>query len=170
MTKLNQETLDSLQRFLLPYRKSDGTLKHGAISDAAARFKVSKYIIRSWLEEADKTQSGVWISEAEHQTLIDAYNQLDQVEKSIEHAKKELGSCLILNYGKIRTRMELLGESGEDALKRELIKALTDEEKGIESVVQLLLTDSVKDIRTVSMNLNHIRVLKPEPTLKHPST
>lgn len=164
MTKLKADTVSSLNRFLAPYRKSDGTLKRGAVSDAASRFRVSKYTIRSWLKEGGQSQTGVWISESEHGELSEAYNQLDEAEKFIDYAKKELDKCIVLNYQSINSRKELLGESIEEAFKRELGSVVKDKENEIESTLGQLLNNAMNEMRKASIALNHVRALKPEPT------
>lgn len=106
-------------------------------------------------------RSGVWISESEHQTLLDSYEQLRKAEKYVERAKKELDECLVLNLMSIRTRKELLGESGGEAFQRELKAALDHEEKGVASTVQQLLTNSADEMHKIMVSLSHIRTLKP---------
>ena len=61
----------------------------------------------------------------------------------------------------IRTRKELLGESGGEAFQRELKAALDHEEKGVESTVQQLLTNSTDEMHKIMMSLSHFKTLKP---------
>jgi len=164
MTKLTPSTLNDLQRFLAPYRRTDRSLKHGAITDAAKHFGVSTESITRWIKESSGVQTGVWISESEHQTLLDAYDQLKRTEKYIEHAKKELDQCLVLNLMSIRTRKELLGETSGEAFQKELKAALDDEEKGTASTVQQLLSNSEDEMHRIMVSLSHFRTLKPVPT------
>lgn len=131
-----------------------------AVSDAAKQFNVSTDTISRWIKEVNQLQSGVWISEAEHNTLIDAYYQLKKAEKSIDNAKKELKKYIMLNYMTIKTRKELLGESCEEAFKMALKSVLNDEENEVESTVNQFLTNSMKELHTVSITLEHFKAIK----------
>ena len=164
MVKYSVEKINALHRFLTPYKKSDGTLKRGAINDAAAHFNVTPKTITRWLKENPQpTEMGVWISESNYRKLAEAISKLKRSDKFLDYAAKEIDQCIILNYMSIKSRRELLGESPEEAFKNVLQSATDNKENNIETNLERLLNNASGEINQAIIAFNNLEGLRTEP-------
>jgi hypothetical protein len=109
------------------------------IAEASLKTNLSEQTIRRLLKEYPTppatSEKRFWLREKDFDLLRDVNTRLKNLEKRLKIAEEFLGRSLVVDYQKVRSRQELLGESREEAFKH-VLKTAEDAEGDVEQIIK----------------------------------
>jgi len=142
--------LESIGKGETPRDKQlDGWNRFGVVRRLQKKTGISRptlHRIRSWFPTVESTgmPNGIWIGPADYENMKEARSRLKHTDKLLKQVQKYFKRSMIVDFGELRVRQQLLGESIQDfqlALKQQ---AEADERK--ESRMERVLDDAITEL------------------------